>query len=190
MIAVLAFDGILGLLPDAAAGALSGFILVAQIYLILRLFVTVPALVSEESGPFAAVRRSWELTRHSGGRVFGASFVFAIIVFVGFMMASVILQFHLQRFLPLVERYSERDGSHAPMAARYYSRSTPCRRRRDHRSVTSILWTYADFQHRALLRSPHSPRWPCWCIFLTMIWGDFRDFGEGCMSFPLSRNDN
>lgn len=98
MIAVLAFDGILGLLPDAAAGALSGFILVAQIYLILRLFVTVPALVSEESGPFAAVRRSWELTRHSGGRVFGASFVFAIIVFVGFMMASVILQFIFSDF--------------------------------------------------------------------------------------------
>lgn len=93
LITMLVLNGILNLLPAAGAGALSGFVLVAQIYIILRLFVTVPALVSEESGPFRAVKRSWELTKRFGGRVFGALFVFAVMLFVAFMVLGLILQF-------------------------------------------------------------------------------------------------
>jgi hypothetical protein len=98
MIAVLSFDGIIGLLPDAAAGALSGFILVAQIYIILRLFVTVPALISEEIGPFQAIGRSWQLTKNAGGRIFGATFVCSVLAFVAFMFLGLIMQFFFSDF--------------------------------------------------------------------------------------------
>jgi hypothetical protein len=98
MIAILGLDGILGLLPDAAADALSGFVLVAQIYLVLRLFVTIPALISEESGPFQAIVRSWWLTKNAMGRIFGASFVFSIILFVAFLFVGLIMQFFFSDF--------------------------------------------------------------------------------------------
>ena len=95
---MLSLDGILGLLPDAAAGVLSGFTLVAQIYLIIRLFVTVPALISEEFGSFQAVRRSWQLTKNVTGRIMGTTLVFSVILFVAFMMLLVILQFFFSDF--------------------------------------------------------------------------------------------
>ncbi len=97
-VVMLSFDGLIGLLPDAAAGALSGFTLVAQIYLILRLYVTVPALVSEESGPFQAVTRSWQLTKNATGRILGTALVFSVILFVAFMMLLVVVQFFFSDF--------------------------------------------------------------------------------------------
>ncbi len=98
LMAVFLLDGILGLLPASAAGALSGFTLVAQIYTMTRLVVTVPAMVSEEIGPFRAVARSWELTRRFGGRILGASLVGAIVLFVVCVMAFIAMQFIFSDF--------------------------------------------------------------------------------------------
>ncbi len=92
LIAVWGLDAILVFLPGTAGDAMSGFVLVAQIYLMFRLMVTVPVLVSEELGPFQSLARSWQLTRNAGWRTLGASFVFGVIFFVGLLMLSVVLQ--------------------------------------------------------------------------------------------------
>ena len=96
--AAFALDGILSLLPAAGAGALSGFALVTQIFIVIRLCVTVPALVSEESGPFQAIARSWELTKQAGGRMFGALFVCFALLFVAMIFLGLILQFFFSNF--------------------------------------------------------------------------------------------
>jgi len=84
-------EGILVLLPSNVRGALGSFLTMAQIYIIIRLAVTVPALVSEELGPFQAIARSWELTRRAGWRIFGATFVIGILSFLAFMIVSMII---------------------------------------------------------------------------------------------------
>ncbi len=109
MIAVLVLDGVLDLLPDAGAGVLSGFVLVAQVYFILRLFVTIPALVSEESGPFQAIRRSWELTNAAVGRILGSSIVFSVILFVGLMIVGVFMQLLFSNFAVWWNEFLTRD---------------------------------------------------------------------------------
>jgi hypothetical protein len=96
--AALALDGILSLLPAAGAGALSGFVLVTQIYIVIRLCVTVPALVSEESGPFQALARSWQLTKPAGGRMFGALLVSFALLFVAMIFLGLLLQFFFRDF--------------------------------------------------------------------------------------------
>lgn len=92
-IVVGSVDAILSILPDGAAGALSGLVLITQIYIILRFAVTIPALVSEELGPFPALARSWQLTHRSGWKIFGASVIFGIILFAGVTMLGLVMQF-------------------------------------------------------------------------------------------------
>jgi glycerophosphoryl diester phosphodiesterase family protein len=92
LIAIWVLDAILSFLPGSAGDAISGFVMIAQIYVVLRLMVTIPALVSEESGPFHAIARSWELTRRAGWRIVGASFVFAVLLFVGSIILSTMMQ--------------------------------------------------------------------------------------------------
>jgi hypothetical protein len=70
--------------------AIAGFVSVAQIYVLIRLVALLPALVSEELGPFRAVLRSWHLTRRSGWRIFAVSAGFAIILFVVTMIVTAI----------------------------------------------------------------------------------------------------
>ncbi len=135
LIAMLALDGILGLLPDAAAGVLSGFTLVAQIYVMLRLFVTVPALVSEEIGPFQSVTRSWQLTRHAAGRILGAAFVCAILLFVGSIMVFIVLQFIFSDFSVWWNEILTRDHLTIP----WFLDSTPAALRAAAGEVTVLM---------------------------------------------------
>jgi hypothetical protein len=93
LIATWILDAILSFLPGAAGDAISSMVFVTQIYIFIRLVVTVPALVSEEIGPFQAVVRSWQLTRRAGWRIVGVSIVFTMLLFIGFMILSIAMQF-------------------------------------------------------------------------------------------------
>lgn len=84
-------DHILLLLPGQIGGALAGFITGAQLYVLIRLAVTFPALVSEALGPFAAVRRSWELTQRTAWKVVGTCIAFGILYFFALLAISMIL---------------------------------------------------------------------------------------------------
>ena len=84
-------EGILTMLPAQAAGALAGFITGAQLYVLIRLAVTFPALVSEELGPFVAVQRSWELTQRTSWKVLGTAAAFGILYFVAILVVSMAL---------------------------------------------------------------------------------------------------
>ncbi|HZK77124.1 MAG TPA: hypothetical protein VFD13_09465 [Candidatus Kapabacteria bacterium] len=84
-------DGILLLLPPDVGGVFGSFVTSAQIYVLIRLAATVPALVSEGLGPFQAVARSWELTRRAGWRIFGATFVIGILSFLGLMVLIMVI---------------------------------------------------------------------------------------------------
>ena len=86
-------DAILSFLPGTAGDAISSMVFVTQIYIFIRLVVTVPALVSEEIGPFQAVARSWQLTYRAGWRIVGVSVVFAMLLFIGSMILSIAMQF-------------------------------------------------------------------------------------------------
>jgi hypothetical protein len=66
-------------------------LLVPGIFLAVKWSMTFPAIVAERAGPFAALRRSWELTRGHWWRTFGTllvvvliSFVLSIAILVGF----------------------------------------------------------------------------------------------------------
>lgn len=66
-------------------------LLVPGIFLAVKWSMTFPAIVAERAGPFAAMRRSWELTRGHWWRTFGTllvvvliSFVLSIAILVGF----------------------------------------------------------------------------------------------------------
>lgn len=84
-------DTILLLLPGQVGGALAGFVTGAQLYILIRLAVVFPALVSEELGPFAAVRRSWELTKRTAWKVLGAAVAFGILFFLAVILVSMVL---------------------------------------------------------------------------------------------------
>ncbi len=84
-------EGMLMALSPDVAGAIGSFVTMAQIYVILRLAVTIPAMVSEELGPFQSLARSWELTRRAGWRIFGATLAFGVIVFLALMLVSMIM---------------------------------------------------------------------------------------------------
>jgi hypothetical protein len=66
-------------------------ILIPGIFLAVKWSMTFPAIVAERAGPFAAMRRSWQLTRGHWWRTFGTllvvvliSFVLAFAILVGF----------------------------------------------------------------------------------------------------------
>ena len=84
-------QSILTLLPGQIGGAFAGFVTGAQLYILIRLAVTFPALVSEELGPFAAVRRSWELTQRTAWKVVGTCIAFGILFFFALLVVSMIL---------------------------------------------------------------------------------------------------
>ena len=83
-------------LAVAHAGALAalvgvlGFIaaLIVSIWIAVRLSLAVPAVVLENAGPVAAIKRSWELVLGSWWRIFGITLLAAIIVEV----VAVVLQ--------------------------------------------------------------------------------------------------
>jgi hypothetical protein len=93
LIATSILDGIVSFLPGTVGDAISSMVFVTQIYIFIRLVVTVPALVSEEIGPFQAVARSWQLTHRAGWRIVGVSIVFAMLLFIGSMILSIVMQF-------------------------------------------------------------------------------------------------
>lgn len=76
-------DAILSFIPGAAGDALSSFVFAAQLYILVRLFVTVPALVSEELSPIAALKRSWQLTYRASWRIIGITIALSILLFIG-----------------------------------------------------------------------------------------------------------
>ena len=65
-------------------------------YMAVRLSMTFPALVCEKAGPFAAIRRSWQLTRGNWWRVFGTLLVVVLLMLVlsialGLVLGGVLL---------------------------------------------------------------------------------------------------
>jgi hypothetical protein len=83
-------DSIANAIPGEAGNMLNGFVTIAGIYLAIRLIATVPAIVSEEIGPFKALARSWQLTRRSGWRIFGISLLFALMLFSVSTIVSIV----------------------------------------------------------------------------------------------------
>ena len=75
--------------PDVV-GAISGIVTIGQIYMAVRCSLTVPALVSEELGPFVALRRSWQLTRLASSRILILSIMFGLILFFLTMFVTIL----------------------------------------------------------------------------------------------------
>ncbi len=84
-------DEILLALPGAVGGIFTSFRIVIEMYLLIRLSLTFPALVSEELRPFQAVARSWELTRGAGWRIFGGAFAFGVLYFFAVVLLSMVI---------------------------------------------------------------------------------------------------
>jgi hypothetical protein len=91
--AISAADGLVTLIDsfsDAIAGFISSLLTIAQVYLMVRLSLTLPALVSEGIGPFTALRRSWHLTRRSGWRIFKYTGIFSAIIMIVIIILSMV----------------------------------------------------------------------------------------------------
>jgi len=89
-IAVVLINTIIGVFPVQVGSVLAFFLMIAQIYILVRLAAVFPAMISEELGPFEAVRRSWELTRHLGWRIFAFSLAFGLVlIFVSIVVSEV-----------------------------------------------------------------------------------------------------
>ena len=84
-------DLIISIIPGTVGDFLASIMLGAQLYLIVRLVVTVPALVSEELSPVAAVTRSLQLTHRSNWRIIGISVIATFLLFIGVMLFGTIL---------------------------------------------------------------------------------------------------
>jgi hypothetical protein len=82
---------VLHLAPAAAAlGVLGGIAtVVIEVLLVIRLSLTLPAVVLERISPAAAIRRSWQLTRYSFWRLFGILLLTGIVVGVASYVLTV-----------------------------------------------------------------------------------------------------
>ena len=91
------------------ADVLGPILTVAQIYFFMRLLFTVPALISEELGPFAALGRSWRLTARSGlgilGRVIGFGLILSAVGMLMFLLSGLIVSGTL---FPWAEEFLQR----------------------------------------------------------------------------------
>ncbi len=81
--------------PAAALiGVLGGIVLfVFEILLVIRLSLTVPAVVLEKLGPWTAVKRSWRLTKGSFWRLFGILLLTGIIVGIAALVVQIPFNF-------------------------------------------------------------------------------------------------
>jgi hypothetical protein len=90
-----AFREVLFSLLDFVSAPISAFfgsvLFTAEIYVAVRLIGAIPALISEEIGPRAALTRSWGLTRAHSMRIFWSSVAFGIICFLIAIVVSVIV---------------------------------------------------------------------------------------------------
>ncbi|HET6400040.1 MAG TPA: hypothetical protein VFH95_01445 [Candidatus Kapabacteria bacterium] len=84
-------EGMLMVLPPEIGGMFGSFLTMAQIYITIRLAVTVPAMVSEGLGPIQSLARSWELTRRAGWRIFAATLALGVLLFLALMLVSMIM---------------------------------------------------------------------------------------------------
>jgi hypothetical protein len=114
-------DSIANVIPGEAGNMLGGFITIAEIYMAIRLIVTVPSLVSEEIGPFKALARSWHLTRRSGWRIFGISLLFGLMLFSVSTIVSIVAGF---AFTGVADWASEFFGS-GPITVAWLLESLP-----------------------------------------------------------------
>ncbi|MDP4200051.1 MAG: hypothetical protein Q8922_06460 [Bacteroidota bacterium] len=85
--------GLTAVLPNSVQAFFGSMITVIEIYIGIRLFATVPAVISEEIGPIPALRRSWRLTLGHGIRILGTSVGFGVILFLAAIVVSVIAGF-------------------------------------------------------------------------------------------------
>ncbi len=84
------FFAIFARVSPSVVGAVSGIVTIAQIYIAVRCAFTIPALVSEELGPFVALRRSWQLARLASSRILVLSIMFGLICFFLAMFVIII----------------------------------------------------------------------------------------------------
>lgn len=71
-------------------------IVVPGVYLLIMLWLAVPALVLEDQGPIAAMKSSWQLVRGHWWRTFGIFLVMIVVYFVfivfGIVFAAIVVQ--------------------------------------------------------------------------------------------------
>jgi len=83
---VAAFAGAALALENIALGAVAGVLTlpaaIASIFLYIRLSLSLPALVVEEVGPVAALRRSWQLVRGRWWPIFGTLLLAGLVLSV------------------------------------------------------------------------------------------------------------
>lgn len=89
--------------PNFITSLFSAFVTVVTLYFVLRLIVTIPAIVCEELDLVRAVKRSWELTRDQLWRIVGIVIFCAAIMLVLFgIIVFVFLLFDALSFLHFV----------------------------------------------------------------------------------------
>jgi hypothetical protein len=84
---LLSISGALSIYLEAFFSSIT---LILEVWIALRLMTALPALVSEELGPIAAIRRSWHLTRGSGLQIIGKSIAIGILLFLCTLAVSLI----------------------------------------------------------------------------------------------------
>jgi membrane-anchored glycerophosphoryl diester phosphodiesterase (GDPDase) len=77
------------LLHPMVGGALVLAAVIMTVVTALRLLFAQPALVSENLGPLAALKRSWEITKGNSWRIFGTLIVFAFIMITIYLILSI-----------------------------------------------------------------------------------------------------
>lgn len=78
-----------GFLQETVAALLILAAVIMTIISALRLLFAQPALVAESLGPIAALKRSWEITRGNGWRIFGVFIVFGLVVVAVYVVLSI-----------------------------------------------------------------------------------------------------
>ena len=142
------------------ADSLGAIRTVAQIYIFLRLAFTIPALVSEEIGPFAALARSWRLTVRSGWRIMGAMVVFGLILSAAGMFLFILSGLIVSgTFFPWIEEFLQQP----------------------HLSVSWFLTTIPDFIHSIVIYAgiPFFILFALVPIFATVFYYDLRTRRDG-----------
>jgi Membrane domain of glycerophosphoryl diester phosphodiesterase len=79
---ILAFLAMVPVFAVVAVAPVLFLLLLVNVWLFVRLALTVPAAVAERTGPLRALNRSWNLTRHNWWRLFGTLVVLFLISLV------------------------------------------------------------------------------------------------------------
>ncbi len=159
----IAINRVLIMMDAGIAGPLSVFLTFAQLSIVVRCAAMFPAIVSEELGPLAGLRRSWELTRGSGARMLIAAIMFALILFILAMIVSIVTGLPFGSVLSWWQAWSTNE--HVTVA--WFSQTFPGL------LAAAAAWTALTF----LLLFALGP------IFITVFYYDMRTRREGPLTY-------